>query len=346
VLRSPIRPSTDKVVSYQSFYDSLNPVDGPSYAIAGNVSLGGAIPAVETALLVPFLLQGYAVVTSDTQGPTADFAAGPEYGMVTLDALRAASNPTLTGVARTAKVGLVGYSGGAIATNWAAALAPAYASDVNRRLVGAAEGGLLVHPAHNLHYVEGSTVWAGIIVMALIGVSRAYDIDLRPYANAYGRSLLDKLQNASIATVLGAYPGLTWASIAKPEYAQPEDVPIYVRTVNRINLGTAATPTTPMLIGQGAGGVLEGTPGDKPGIGAGDGVMIAGDVRTLARRYCSAGTRVTYRQYDLTSHVPSAALFVPEAVAWVGARFAGGPAPSNCATIAPGNSLAPITAAH
>ena len=55
-------------------------------------------------------------------------------------------------------------------------------------------------------------------------------------------------------------------------------------------MGTGGTPTIPLFIGQGANGELEGTPGDKPGIGAGDGVMIAGDVRTLARDYCAKGT--------------------------------------------------------
>ena len=28
--------------------------------------------------------------------------------------------------------------------------------------IGAAIGGVLVHPAHNLHYVEGTFFWAGV----------------------------------------------------------------------------------------------------------------------------------------------------------------------------------------
>ncbi len=54
---------------------------------------------------------------------------------------------------------MLGYSGGAIATEWAAELAPAYAPDLDRRLIGAAMGGVLVHPARNLLYVEGSYFW-------------------------------------------------------------------------------------------------------------------------------------------------------------------------------------------
>jgi hypothetical protein len=193
-----------------------------------------------------------------------------------------------------------------------------------------------------LHYIDGSKVWAGVMVMSVIGLARAFHVDLRPYLNSKGRSLYDKLQNASITNALGAYPGLTWASLAKPAYQKPEDIPVFVRIANRLNLGTAGAPTVPMFIGQGANGVLEGTPGDKPGIGAGDGVMVAGDVRTLARQYCQAGTKIFYQQYDLTSHVTTVPLWLPAAIAWLNARFGNQPAPQNCSSIAPGNSLAPI----
>ena len=302
------------------------------------------IPNVELALFGPFLLQGYSVIIPDTEGQRADFAAGPEYGTLTLDAIRAASSSRSTGLSKSTKVGMIGYSGGAIATGWAAALAPTYAPDVNRRLVGAAEGGVLVNPSHNLHYIDGSFVWSGVLVMAVIGISRAFHIDLTPYLNAYGLKLYKKLQSASIATVLGAYPGLTWAKLAKPAYATPESIPIYVRSVNKLNLGSRGTPTIPMFIGQGANGVLEGTPGDKPGIGKGDGVMIAGDVRSLARQYCSHGATIKYAQYNLTSHVTSVPQWLPTAISWLNQRFAGGAAPNNCSTIAAGNSLAPLPA--
>jgi hypothetical protein len=42
-----------------------------------------------------------------------------------------------------------------------------------------------------------------VIPMAVIGVSRAFHIDLTPYLNAYGLQLYNKLQRASIETVLG-----------------------------------------------------------------------------------------------------------------------------------------------
>lgn len=345
VLLPPWRFGPAKLVSYQSFYDSLNPEDGPSRAIAGGgISLGGAISQLESGLMVPLLLGGYTITISDTEGQQADFAAGPEYGMNTLDAVRATTNSPLTGVNGNTKVGMIGYSGGAIATEWAAELAPTYAPDVNRRLVGAAMGGVLVDPAHNLHYVDGSSIWAGVMPMALIGIARAYDIDLKPYMSDKGIEIYNKLEKASIVNVLGQYPGLTWSQMAKPQYQTPESVGIYVEFANKLIMGTGGTPTTPLFIGQGAGGEIEGTPGDKAGIGKGDGVMIAGDVRTLARQYCAAGTKVQYEQYDYLSHTLSALPWLPTAAGWLLDRFAGKRVPQNCSSIAPGNPLTPIPA--
>jgi hypothetical protein len=330
------------VVAYQSFYDSLSTNDDPSYAITGGGTLGLGVGDAEPALIAPLLLAGDAVVIADTEGEQADFAAGPEYGMLTLDSLRAAQSSPATGLAGSTKVAMVGYSGGAIATEWAAELARRYAPALNKLLVGSSIGGVLVDPARNLHYVNGSALWAGVMPMALIGISRAFDIDLTPYLSPYGKQVFDAMQNDSIDQVLGYYPGLTWSQIAKPQYQEPEQIPIYVRVANQLIMGENGTPTEPLLIAQGADGTIEGTDNFQPGIGPGDGVMIAGDVRTLAREYCSRGVSVEYGEYDATDHIGTAAPWMTTTVPWLAARFAGLPAPEDCGLIPPGNPVAPI----
>ncbi|MDT8912347.1 lipase family protein [Amycolatopsis sp. PS_44_ISF1] len=341
VVRSP-QGDTTKAVSYQSAYDSLDPADSPSRAIAGDVTLGGLLPNAEALVLVPALLLGYNVVIPDTEGPTADFAAGPEYGITTLDSIRAATKSPATGLTGDTRFGLIGYSGGAIATGWAAALAPGYAPEVNQHLVGFTEGGVLVDPAHNLRYVDGSPIWSGVVPMALVGVSRSYGIDLKPYANDYGLKVLSEVEHASIIGAVGHYPGLTWKQLVKPQYGNPDSVPPFVEAVNKVNLGSAATPSVPGFLAQGNAGFLEGTVAHPPGIGTGDGVMVAGDLRTLARQYCATGNHsIKYEQYDLLGHVGGAAAWAPSAIGWLVDRFAGHAAPSSCGQIAPGNSLAP-----
>jgi hypothetical protein len=139
------------------------------------------------------------------------------------------------------------------------------------------------------------------------------------------------------------YPGLTWQQMTRPEYADPDSVPPFVDVIGKIDLGLAPTPTVPMFIGQGANGVPEGSDGGKPGVGPGDGVMVAGDVRALARQYCDTGNpAVVYQQYDALSHTVSLAAWAPPALAWLLDRFAGTPAPTGCDGIAPGNPLAPM----
>ena len=327
-----------QVVSYQSFYDSLNPADEPSVAIAGGTGLGPGIANVETLLFAPMLLAGKAINIPDTEGQSADFAAGPEYGHVTLDSIRAISRTSATRIPASAKVALIGYSGGAIASEWAAEQARTYSPDVASRIVGTAIGGVLVDPAHNMSYVGGSTVWAGVIPMAIIGVARSYHINLSQYMNAYGRTVFNALQHASISQALGTYPGLTWQKMALPQYANPDHVLAYVNAVNKLIMSTGGTPSAPLFIGQGTGGFLEGTMPSKA-YGAGDGVMIAGDVRTLARTYCARGVRTQYVEYPL-SHFTSVALWVPQAYGWVLDRFAGRTAPSSCGSIAAGNPIA------
>ena len=154
--------------------------------------------------------------------------------------------------------------------------------------------------------------------------------------------MLKQFDHASIINVLLQFPDMTWQQLVKPEFANPNSIPAYVDAVNRINLGLAPTPSIPGLIEQGLNGGLEGTAGDKPGIGPGDGVMVAGDVRTLARQYCADGNQsISYVEHEFLSHVLTAVAWVPNTLDWIDARFANKPAPSSCGRIPAGNSLAP-----
>lgn len=342
VLEPPDSKPSEDLVSYQSFYDSLNPTDEPSYQIEGGISLGGVITDVESALIAPELLQGRAVVVPDTEGEHADFAAGPEYGTDTLDSLRAAIASPATGLSGTTAIAMLGYSGGAIATEWAAQQAPTYAPDINKLLVGASMGGVLVDPAHNLNYVSGSLAWSGVMPMALIGVARAYNVSFAPYLSSYGAKVMAKLQDASIVNALGQYPGLTWQDMVKPRYANPDSVPPFVATANKLIMGENGTPTVPLLIAQGADGWLDGTNNDQAGIGPGDGVMITRDVQALAHEYCQRGVTLKYDQYDALDHIGTAVPWLLSSVSWINGRFDHRAAPDNCASVPVGNSLAPI----
>lgn len=124
-----------KLLSYALAEDADNIDCAPSYNFQeGNNSTDSILNDVVQIEL--YLLKGFIVSSPDYEGPNATFAAGKLLGHGILDGLRATTEFLSL---KNPNIGMVGYSGGAIATGWAAALAPTYASEL--RIVGVATGG-------------------------------------------------------------------------------------------------------------------------------------------------------------------------------------------------------------
>ena len=67
----------------------------PSYSFSGApYDEGRQLTTIETGDLSALLLAGDTVSVADTEGQQADFAAGPEYGMLTLDGPPSRPRPT------------------------------------------------------------------------------------------------------------------------------------------------------------------------------------------------------------------------------------------------------------
>ena len=283
-----------KLISYQTFYDALGSECDPSYTLqGGNPSYSDAQD--DAALMQDYLQAGYTVVTADYEGENLDWAAGQESGYNTLDGIRAAENAL--GVSPSTQVGMVGYSGGSIATEWASELAPAYAPELN--IVGVAEGGIPVDYAHNLTYINGDNDgWAGVIPAVLVGVSRAYGINLDTYLSAYGQQVIGQVADECINNFAGSYPGLTVQQLLKPQYQNFLAIPTFASIINSLIMGSApGDPTEPLFMGVGNSD------------GTGDGVMVAADVEALAHEYCQQGVPVEFTEYQNLDHEESIAPF-------------------------------------
>ena len=133
--------------------------------------------AEEEQIILGYVAAGDTVVVPDYEGEQLDWAAGQESGYDTLDGIRAAENLLGTPEAST-PVGMVGYSGGSIATEFASELAPTYAPGLD--IVGTAEGGVPVDFFHNLTYINGSPAWSGVIPAVLVSLSRAFHVTFSP----------------------------------------------------------------------------------------------------------------------------------------------------------------------
>jgi hypothetical protein len=315
-----------KIVAYQTAYDALGSECDPSYTLQGGNPSDTTAQEEELAIAA-YVVAGFTVTVPDYEGTDLDWGAGQESGYGTLDAIRATES--YLGVSSSTEVGMVGYSGGSIATEWASELAPSYAPDLN--IIGAAAGGVPVDMAHNLNYINGTDDWSGVIPAILVSLARAFGVDITPYLSAYGQQITSQVSGECIASFASSYPGLTIQQLLLPQYSNPFDVPVLVNILNHLIMGTSGgTPTEPLLFGV----------GDSDGTG--DGIMIDGDVEALAHEYCQQGVPVTYTVYPGLPHADAAVPFEAEALAFLEGQFNGLPAPNGCASIGVGNSLAPL----
>ncbi|HUN33710.1 MAG TPA: lipase family protein [Trebonia sp.] len=315
-----------KIVAYQTAYDALGSECDPSYTLQGGNSSDSTAQEEELAIAA-YVLAGFTVTVPDYEGTSLDWGAGQESGMGTLDAIRATEG--YLGASSSTEAGMVGYSGGAIATEWASELAPSYAPELH--IVGAAAGGVPVDFAHNLTYVNGDDDWSGVIPAVLVSLGRAFGVNITPYLSSYGEQLTSQVSGECIASFASSYPGLTIAQLLLPQYSNPFDVPVLVSILNHLIMGSSGgTPGEPLLLGV----------GDSDGTG--DGIMIDGDVEALAHEYCQRGVPVTFTVYPGLPHSDAAVPFEAQALTFLEGQFNGLPAPDGCASIGQGNSLAPL----
>lgn len=145
------------LLSYQIAYDSANLDQSPSYQL-----YTGPPSDISDALG-----RGWFVNVPDYEGPLASFTAGHMSGYATLDSIRAAlASPY--GLAKDARYAMWGYSGGALASEWAAELQPSYAPDMH--FSGAALGGLTPNITSVL-YAVNKQLGAFLAVEGILGLS-------------------------------------------------------------------------------------------------------------------------------------------------------------------------------
>jgi hypothetical protein len=306
VLR-PLVPGPTRIVSYHMAYDALGSQCNPSYTLSGGST--SPIAGAEQAVIA------------------GEWTIGRQSGYAALDGIRAAQS--LLQLPSSTPVGMVGYSGGSVPTQWGAEVAPEYAPELN--LVGAAAGGLPVDLAHNLPYVSGNREWAGVIPALIVAYERAYGLDLNSFISDYGFEVIDQVDQECIAQFADDYPTLTDASMVKAPYNSLLDVPEVVAAIDDNIMGSQGTPRTPMFLAVGHADPI------------GDTVMITGDVQGLAYGYCGRGVDVQYAQYDGLTHSDAFPVFEAQSLQFLTERFSGGPTHSNCVTIPPGDALTPTS---
>ncbi|GEQ72600.1 hypothetical protein JCM33374_g6287 [Metschnikowia sp. JCM 33374] len=168
----------NKLLSFQV------PTDSPCVDCAPSVDMADSMKK----LAVPFSY-GWNVIAPDFQGLHGAFGAAKLAGQATLDAVRGAlSTGKVSGMSKSAQFAMWGYSGGSIATGWAATLQPQYAPELSEQLVGAAIGGWITNYDATIRAADGKLA-AGLVGLALSGLAQQYT-DLIPIYKKYIRNTI------------------------------------------------------------------------------------------------------------------------------------------------------------
>ncbi|HTD50537.1 MAG TPA: lipase family protein, partial [Acidimicrobiia bacterium] len=198
--RRPFKGSVRPMLSYQCAIDSLGANGDPSYTLrCGNLW--------ELPLIVMALRRGWAVVTTDCNGPEHAFGALPLVARFVLDGIRAAIAFEGAGFDATTPVGLWGYSGGALATLWAAEQQPSYAPEL--KVVGAAAGGAAVDAVSSPQMFENGDLLSGIPFGGVIGISRGFpDVDLLGVLTPQGQAMVAAAADMTVEQLVMSFPFL------------------------------------------------------------------------------------------------------------------------------------------
>ncbi len=111
------------------------------------------------------------VTLSDHEGRGGYFGAPREPGHRVLDGIRATLRLPELGLDDGTPIGIFGYSGGGMASSWAAELAPTYAPELN--LVGAVLGSPVGDPGEAFLKLNGG-LNAGLPALVVSGLRHIY----------------------------------------------------------------------------------------------------------------------------------------------------------------------------
>ncbi|MEV6554462.1 lipase family protein [Nocardia sp. NPDC051756] len=305
------------LVSFQCAIDAVASKCLPSYALRRGARAAGSIPQLELPLIVSALARGWAVSVPDHGGTAGRFGVAREPGYRALDAIRASSAFAPLGLDAATPVALWGYSGGGLATAWAAELAAEYAPELN--IVGAVAASPVGDPAAAFVRLNGS-LFAGFAAVFTAGLRRAYpdlDLLLRTHLDARYLGWLAHTEATATLPLLYRFARRDIDRHCRGGLTALLESPELQRVLGDIQPGRR-TPVMPMLVLQGVY----------------DEVIAVADVDAHVARYAAAGAHVRYLRDRLSTHLLLQYIALPVMIDWLADRFADRePAPATTETV-------------
>ncbi|RFU26148.1 hypothetical protein B7463_g10184, partial [Scytalidium lignicola] len=278
---STIVSSGSTLLSYQVSYDSASVDMSPSYTFYNGSIVDPPIPMA--------LGLGWFVNLPDYEGPLASFTAGVQSGHATIDSLRAVLSPGF-GLKSNAKYALWGYSGGALASEWAAELQVQYAPELN--ISGIAVGGLTPNTTSVLGAVNSSpfmeTAVNGLLGMASQDAAfEQYLISQLKTSGTYNATTFfaARKQNTTVDQVVFANQNVFDYFTSGDSFLQS---PIVTARIYRDGfMGYHGVPSMPVFAYKAIN----------------DELSPVADTDILVERYCAVGANILYRRNTEGGHL-------------------------------------------
>ena len=314
-----------KVLSYQVAEDACSINCAPSYALQqGHADPGhGTQVTEEEILLIEAAVEmGWVIIVPDFLGPNAAFLANALSGQATLDGIRAAkASSSFTGIYQNPTIAMWGYSGGSVASMWAAELQPSYAPDLE--IAGAAVGGVVPNITTVVTTINGQS-YAGLIPPGITGLLNQYPA-LRPlFDEQILPQFKDDFNKAKSQCYQADYNQFENKNITEM-FKDPNFIytnPTAVGILNENALGKH-TPKIPMFVYKGMKDEISPYP----------------ETDALVNKYCADGAIIYYHRDRWTNHGDLAIFAAPPALAWLKDTFEGRNQATSCSTKTVDSSL-------
>lgn len=303
----PTNGSTTKLVSYQYPEDSVDINCSPSYTL---LTSGG------NSVMQQYIDEGYYLNYPDYEGPKSMYTVGVQAGRATLDSLRVVMNSAnFSGISPKAKIVIHGYSGGSIATGWAAELQNDYARDLN--IVGAAVGGFVANGTAVGININGGE-FAGFLAASLVGLAEQFPVINETSMKYLNKTMYYKLLEAKSLCLVPLLAKYAYQDIWS--YFSIGEKIITLNSTKEIEkeelvLGANA-PIVPMYVYNGIQ----------------DQIVPIEVVDKIVTTYCSAGVNIQYVKNATANHINEEGDGFPGALSWIKERLDGTNAPTGCVT--------------
>lgn len=297
--------ATCPLLSYQCAIDAVAARCFPSYALRQGAALVGASVQAEFLFIAVALSRGWAVSIPDHEGLQGMWGAPYEAGFRVLDGLRAAvSHPDL-GLSPDAPMAVWGYSGGGLATGWAAEAAATYAPELS--IAGAVMGSPVVDPESVARRLNASP-WAGLaalMIASLVHVFPEAQKVVDEHATEEGKALLAQIEGMSTGSAIRRFRNVDIARYVDMTIEELFALPELRHVFDVTRLGQK-TPSMPVLLIQGVH----------------DKIVDVLDVDKLVQIYTDGGAAVSYHRDPLAEHLLLYPFAVPMSLWWLSERLA------------------------